>query len=94
MELTCLAVVFVEPEVGNTKTVVYEKLAPQLLQRLSLMTRQHRMPMGKKKMARKIPQQVKSSCMTPTLQDGHPPMVITGVAMMTLVCIGGGANWG
>lgn len=44
------------------------------------MAKQHKIPIGKKKIAKQIPQQSKSSCSTPTRQFGQfPPTTITDV---------------
>jgi len=41
--------------------------------------------MGKKKIAQNIPKHVKSSCKTPILQAGQPPITKISVGMVTMV---------
>ena len=53
----------------NYTLQLHPKMAPQLGQRLCLVARQQRMPSGKKKMAQKMPKQLKSSSRTPICQD-------------------------
>lgn len=68
--------VFQEKELLQKNTICkepYQTIAPQFVHRFCLIAKQQRIPIGKKKMARKIAQQSKSSVKVPTRHRGQPP---------------------
>lgn len=72
---------------------IYPKCAPQLEHLFSVIIKQHKIPIGKKKIAQNIPKHVKLSLNTPTWHAGHLPIWITVGCDTITVCWGWGWGW-
>ena len=57
----------------------------QFVQRRFVIAKQHNIPMGKKQIARHIPQPSYSSVRTPIRQFGQLPVIMTGPAIFGIV---------